>query len=271
VLESDLASPASGIAELVPVASPFGEDGVATEADIAEWIAEATDPPVDVLLLDYGGGAKESDVLLRTYKELKRRGVLLIAAGGNEAGEGPSYPAFHSFVLAVGALDTDGVPTPYSTWSSKAGKPEVFAYGTLASARAADLIPGDRQGTSFAALGALGAALLVWAVDRSLSAPEVRAILVQTAARHRVMRDGKRRVFRKLDVIAALARTRRGLIVRELRTHGPAGRQELLAATGLSVDVGLPILTRLVEDGTVAVAAEGRPGEHIVLHAEKET
>ena len=234
----------SRLAELVPIASPFGPQGTSSIADIFGWIHAARDAGADVVLLDLGTPANDpmwDDVLPAAAAE----GRLVIAAGGNDGA--PNYPAWHPAALAVGALEADGTPTHYSFFDAEHGKPELYAPKTVSGTPLAALVvdqPG-LEGTSFAAMHVLAAAVLVWATDRGLSADEVRSILVDTASR----RDDAE-PQRRLDTEAALRHTRRQLLLDTLE-WGPLGLHELLAATGMRPELALPILDAAVAGGVL--------------------
>jgi hypothetical protein len=222
----------ASLARLVDLASPFGEHGVATTSAILHWITEAASLGADVLLLDFG--ALQPSKIWRDYVEpLSADGRLVIAAGGN-SGQ-PTWPAWHEGVLAVGALGEDGHPTEYSPPFPAARKPDVYAPETLAGTSLAE-IPNDplMKGTSAAAMFASAAAIAVWATDRSLSAQEVRSILIETAP---TSAPG----VRKIDVNAALAHTRKQLLTKAL-AKGRLTLTELLTATGMRPEVALPLL-----------------------------
>jgi hypothetical protein len=247
VLDPARAGAHASMAELLPMESPFDESGSSTDADLLKWINSVLQHDPNVLLLDLAF-THESVIWQTVCRRVVERGVLLIAAGGNTHDSGPVYPAWYREILAVGALDAKGMPTDYSTWDPAKRKPDLFAPEDLTWTRHADFIPEGRRGTSYSALGVMAAALLVWSVNRSLSALQVRQILLDSARRRRTTRGGKRVGFRELDVEAALTRVRTDLLLTHL-DRGPASQRELLTATGLARDVTLPILEVLVQQG----------------------
>jgi hypothetical protein len=247
VLDPARAGERSSIAELLPLPSPFEERGMASDADILSWMNQVLEHDPNVLLLDFGSTGA-SGAWRDACRKAAARGVLVIAAGGNSGDTGPLYPAWYPEVLAVGALDPEGGPTVWSTWDPAERKPELFAPQDLTWTRHADFVPEGRKGTSYSALGAMAAALLVWSVDRSLKAQQVRRVLLGSARLRRTARGGHWVEFRALDVSAALSRVRTDLVLAALG-RGPASQRELLTATGLARDVTLPILESLLKQG----------------------
>jgi len=136
-----------------------------------------------------------------------RRGVLLVAAAGNDYAQGNpvEYPAAllqpvgsngrGGVGLVVGASGVDGARAPFSSsgsWISLAA-PGVQILGSVSRLSPATSFPrapmsdpnapyGFGNGTSFAAPQVAGAAALVWAANPSLTAREVATILERTAS-----------------------------------------------------------------------------------------
>ncbi|MFB6576049.1 CHAT domain-containing protein [Streptomyces sp. NPDC056402] len=244
----------SPIAELLPVESPFTPQYTATDGDTLGWVNRAVSEGTNVLLFDFGRPG-HSEIWNRVCSRLKQDQVLLIGIGGDTGDTEPNYPGWCKDVLTVGAL-ANNQPARSATWDPAARKPELFAPNDLAWADPPHAFVDIRPGSYQAALGVLAAALLVWSVDRSLDAEQVRKILLDTARQSSTTRDSKRRRFRALDLDAALARARTRLLVKALE-HGPASRRELVAAAGLSRTVTRPLLEGLLADRTIRVVDSG--------------
>ncbi len=144
----------------------------------------------------------------------------------------------------MGAL-RGALPAPYSAYFGKDGKPELYAAESVDGTALAAVVqrPG-LQGTSFAALHAVAAAILVWATDRELSARDVRSVLLETAEPLDTT-DGE---VRRIDVNAALSRIRAQLLLDTLE-RGPFKLGELLAETGMRPELAVPLLNQLIERG----------------------
>src|SRR5205823_7385442 len=93
-----------------------------------------------------------------------RRGVLVVAAAGNDGCECLHIPAAMRGVLAVGAMDAQGQPLESSNWGRAYQSAGLLAPGTgLVGARAG----GGTSvvaGTSYATAIAAGAAALLWSI-----------------------------------------------------------------------------------------------------------
>lgn len=250
VVGEDALDRSASLARLLSTPSPF-QSGSATAATILGWLGEVLADRPDVVVLDYGS-PRESLANRELFEQATRLGTLLIAAGGNSGK--PAYPAWHPGVLAIGALDEEGAPTAYSPYFADAGKPELYAPRSLAGTPLAELVTQhDAQGTTFAAIYAAAAAVLVWASYRTLSATEIREILLSTADRGPA---GAAEPVARLDLPAALERTRQELLL-DVLERGRMATGQLLAESGLPSSVALAVLDRLVEGGRVAVRTEG--------------
>jgi subtilisin family serine protease len=152
-------------------------------------------------------GRTSSPIELSAIKYAARRGVLLVAAAGNDAlvGNPPEYPAAFlqpvgstgvgGLGLTVGASDFAGKRALFSEFGSfvSLAAPGVSVFGALAPRSSSIAFPrsvlpgaaglyGFASGTSFAAPQVAGAAALVWAAAPHLSAREVAEILKNTAS-----------------------------------------------------------------------------------------
>ena len=128
-------------------------------------------------------------------------------------------------------------------------KPDLYAAGRLASTAISSMIADPAvQGTSVAALNAAAAAIVVWASDRGQTAPDVHRVLIDTA---RPLDPGDARSARVLDVDAALAATRRQLLLDTLQNE-PLELSQVLAETGLRPEVAVPLVDELVESGRLS-------------------
>ena len=94
--------------------------GVGALANIDAGMKRLIDLGVQVINMSFG--TPESALLPddpRPHAEVVRyalaRGVLLVAASGNSGREEAYYPAKHDGVIAVGAIEGDGVPASFST------------------------------------------------------------------------------------------------------------------------------------------------------------
>lgn len=107
-----IAGAAPGVT-LMPV-KVLDRRGGGTVADLAQGVRWAADHGAKVINMSVGT-AEKSDILTDALSYAYGKGVVLVAAGGNEASSRLLYPAaVHEYVIAVGAADLTGDRTSYS-------------------------------------------------------------------------------------------------------------------------------------------------------------
>jgi subtilisin family serine protease len=215
-------------------------DGYITDVDEAGAIVYAVRHGAKIVNLSIGG-EETSQIEQRAIRWAARRGVLVVAAAGNEHEEGnrPEYPAAllqplgshgrGGIGLAVGATSMDGSRAYFSNTGSylslAAPGYNVFAAESADAPWPRAQLPwaspgyyGWASGTSFAAPEVAGVAALVWGVNPKLTARQVAEVLKQSADG-----DGWNRQlgWGRLDAAAAVELA--------LRTKGAALRTALPA------------------------------------------
>jgi serine protease len=95
----------------------LSEYGGGTVADIAEAIRFAADNGANVINMSLGGGG-ESQLMKEAIDYAHSKGVIIIAAAGNENNNGAAYPARYPHVIGVSALGPDGEKAPYSNYGA---------------------------------------------------------------------------------------------------------------------------------------------------------
>lgn len=103
-------------ASLMPL-KVLDANGAGTVVDIAEAIRFAADHRADVINMSLGG-AGDSQVLKEAVDYAYRKGVVLIAAAGNEGRNSASYPARYPHVVSVSATGPTGDKAPYSNFGA---------------------------------------------------------------------------------------------------------------------------------------------------------
>ena len=200
----------------------------------------------------------------QALKKLSHR-ALLIAAGGNTDPNSPkdeaTAPAIYPEVLAVGPINAEGRLQPYAEWTPKLSKPDLFMPDELIGTTLEGALARDRPqsaalfgGSSFAALHAVGAAILVWSTLPDLSPGEVRNLL-RRASRPVEIRSERQPLA--LTVQAAVAEARREVVRQDLR-EGPCSLQTLAAISGLDLRLVSHSLDALVANGEVRRLTRGR-------------
>lgn len=149
----------------------LGGDGSGTNESVANGIVYAADQKVDVISMSLGGAGK-SRVIEDAVKYAIGKGVLVVAAMGNENTESPSYPAAIPGVMAVGSTTNRDIRSPFSNYGKHIS---VAAPGS----DILSTVPGGGyevlSGTSMATPHVSGLAALVKAAFPALSATELRA------------------------------------------------------------------------------------------------
>lgn len=197
--------------------------GMGQTGDIADAIRFAADHGAQVINLSLGGGARSS-ILEDAVAHARRRGVVVVAAAGNESAPRVAFPAAYEGVIGVAALDGRGEPAFYSNFGSAIdlaapggdtrfdlngdGFPDGVMQNTIVRGRpGADDYP-LLMGTSMASPHVAGAAALL--IGDGVTDPAwVEALLQQTAQRKQGRADRDDHLGHgRIDPGAALLRGR---------------------------------------------------------------
>ena len=156
-----------------------------------------TVPPqkADIINLSLSG-TNESFLELDVYKRVRAEGIIVVAAGGNNASSQPVYPAAYNGVLAVSGVDINEQQAPYSNFGSYVDLAapggdlsddldgDGYRDGVLSTAASVDLIGNLSygysylEGTSMAAANVSGVIALMKAVNPALTPDELDELLV---------------------------------------------------------------------------------------------
>ncbi|WP_435122429.1 S8 family serine peptidase [Micromonospora tulbaghiae] len=167
---------AAWTARVMPI-KVLGASGSGYDSDIAAGITWAADHGATIVNLSLGGPA-DSPLLHDAVTYATGKGALVVVAAGNYGSGLPLYPAAYPEVLAVGATDSAGSLTDFSSWGDHI---DVAAPGfdIMSTGRNQTYVVGD--GTSFAAPIAAGVASLVRTANPSWTPEQVIARLRSTA------------------------------------------------------------------------------------------
>ena len=207
----------TGIAGLgnvfIYAARALDESGSGTSSWIANAIlGSASNPRVKVINMSLGSSSPSS-LIQAACDTAWNRGILLVAASGNDGSYGVSYPAAFSSVIAVGSIGTDGSSFYLAPYSNYGPEQELTAPGGDASTGYCILstLPGDSYGdvgsgcgwvgTSMAAPHVSGVAALLLSRNPSLSNSDLRNILDATAID---MGDAGRDIYYGYGVVCAI-------------------------------------------------------------------
>jgi serine protease len=171
-------------AKIMPL-KVLAAEGGGTIADIAEAIRFAADQGAQVINLSLGGSG-ESQVLQDAITYAHGKGVVIIAAAGNESTDSASYPARYPHVIGVAALDAAGKKSPYSNYgagvdiAAPGGSESGGILQNTIDPETGQGVFAELQGTSMAAPHVAGVAALIRAAGVE-QPDDVRRILQESA------------------------------------------------------------------------------------------
>ncbi len=204
---------------IVPV---FGEDkkdmlAPCSQLNLAQAITQAVEHGANIINISGGelvSSGEPHPILGKAITLCADRGVLVVAAGGNDGCQCLHVPAATSSaaILAVGAMDDQGRPLPSSNWGQKYQVQGILAPGE----NIAGAVPGghvaSRSGTSFAAPIISGVAALLLSVQLAQgvkpSVSDVRAALLESchACNPQEISDCRRFMVGSLNIMGAYQR-----------------------------------------------------------------
>jgi len=160
----------------------------ATPQELAEAIIETIDAGARIINLS-AAIAQQSSKGERELEEAldyaARRGVIVVAAAGNQGMVGSSAITRHPWVIPVVACDLRGHPISYSNLGSSIGRRGLSAPGDNVTSLGADGKPLTFGGTSAAAPFVTGAIALLWSESLSATAAEMKLAITQAYAQRR--------------------------------------------------------------------------------------
>ena len=169
----------AGLAQVKIMAEKaLNADGYGTTAALANAIIHATNAGAKIIVMswgDYTDSVLLHDAIAYAYYE---KGVLLVAAAGNDATSEKMYPAAYNEVIAVSATDESDNLARFSNFGSWI---ELAAPGKNIFSTVWNDDYSYKSGTSMAAPFVAGVAALTWSVYPQLSRDDLRIYLHERA------------------------------------------------------------------------------------------
>ncbi|WP_240421799.1 fibronectin type III domain-containing protein [Paenibacillus periandrae] len=153
--------------------------GVGDYAQVIQGIDWAIQNKMNIISMSFGG-SEDSKALHQAIKRAIDKGILVIAAAGNNGSstENPLYPARFSEVISVGAVDKN----LQKAWFSSTGeKIDLMAPGTDILSTSMDGQYSVMSGTSMAVPHVTGSAAALWSVHQKWNNSDVKNKLIETA------------------------------------------------------------------------------------------
>jgi subtilisin family serine protease len=170
-------------------AIPDGEVVPGSTAEgLAEAIIEVTDAGARIINLSLAiqrASWKGEGALEQALHHALRRGVVVIAAAGNQRIVGGSAITRHPWIIPVVAYDLRGRPMDFSNLGASMGKCGLGAPGEAITSLGAMAEPVTMGGTSVATPFVTGAVALIWSEFPNATAAEVRFAITQPAVHRR--------------------------------------------------------------------------------------
>ena len=162
-------------AKIMPINVFEGE--IAYTSEIIEGIEYAVKNGADIINMSLGM-EMYSRALNEAIQSAYKKGVLIVAAAGNDGVYKVNYPAGYNHVIAVGATTQYDVMARYSNYGKSV---DILAPGTDILSTLPKGKYGTYSGTSMATPVVAGVAALIWSKEPGLSNEQVTYRLLQTA------------------------------------------------------------------------------------------
>ena len=101
-------------ARIIPLKA-FNAGGSSTEWNLVRAIYDAVNMGADIISMSFSS-SKNSKVMEDAVEFAASRGVVLVAAAGNDSSDAPNYPAFLDWTVAIGSLDANDQKASFSNF-----------------------------------------------------------------------------------------------------------------------------------------------------------
>jgi subtilisin family serine protease len=155
----------------------------ATPQELAEAVVESVDAGARVINLSSAvvrPSLQGERGLAEAVNYAAHRGVITVAAAGNQGTVGSSTITSHPWVIPVAACNIQGRPLNESNLGGSIGKRGLSAPGENITSLGANGEPGAFGGTSAAAPFVTGTIALLWSEFPGASAAQIKLALIQT-------------------------------------------------------------------------------------------
>jgi len=161
-----------------------------SQMKLAQSIETALAHNADIINISGGqfSNSNVSDLLLsKVLKKCQEKGVLVIAAAGNDGCECLHLPAAEPSVLAIGAMDKDQQPSEFSNWGKAYQRNGLLFPGNNIPVAILNNQFDNKSGTSYATPIASGVVALLLSISRqnnlAHSPQDIFKILLQSATK----------------------------------------------------------------------------------------
>lgn len=161
-------------AKILPV-KVLNAQGYGYLSDVAKGIYYAADNGARVINLSLGSPT-DSLILKDAVNYAANKGVLVVAAAGNDGGAPCSYPGAYTNAVCVVATDKNNLLASFSNIGGELAAPGVYNYSTYIGSTYKYL-----SGTSMATPHVSGAAALLMSICTTCSTSEIRTLLRESA------------------------------------------------------------------------------------------
>ncbi|MCX7732645.1 MAG: S8 family peptidase [candidate division WOR-3 bacterium] len=238
----------------------LNDSGSGNLSDVARGIRWAVDNGARIINMSLGGDAA-STVLIEACQYAASRGVLLIAASGNDGRSIITYPARLNECVAVGATNENSELAWFSNYGPEQ---ELVAPGTSIFSTTPGGSYAEASGTSMAAPEVSGVATLILALDPGLSANDVRSILATSAIDMGSAGRDSRFGYGLVNAWRAvqLAQT---LIRQTVRTKSVYHEKPAWLVTGRRLQLKMPASVRIYNSAGMLIFTTAAPVSEIIF------
>lgn len=168
----------AGKSKIMPIKA-MGSDGTGQMSDVIEGIYWAADNGAKIINMSLGFSAPSAPKSLQDAVDYAYgKGIVVVAAAGNDNVGTPRYPAALNHVIAVAATDSNDKKASFSNYGNHI---DVAAPGVNILSTLKDGQYGMMNGTSMAAPNVSGVVALIMAYNPSMTPGQVESLLTSTS------------------------------------------------------------------------------------------